>query len=114
VAGVTFKPEDSKEGTMSTLVANSNRVTRRQDRSFMSYLNPFSYIVKETPFEEEDPKSPLAGKSIVSVLGVPLFTTETADDAPDVLTPPPPEKDSEKGAISNILDSLNPFSSKKP
>jgi peptidyl-prolyl cis-trans isomerase SurA len=114
VAGVTFKPEDSKEGTMSTLVANSNRVTRRQDRSFMSYLNPFSYIVKETPFEEEDPKSPLAGKSIVSVLGVPLFTTETADDAPDVLTPPPPQKDSEKGAISNILDSLNPFSSKKP
>ena len=114
VAGVTFKPEDSKEGTMSTLVANSNRVTRRQDRSFMSYLNPFSYIVKETPFEEEDPKSPLAGKSIVSVLGVPLFTTETADDASDVLTPPPPEKDSEKGAISNILDSLNPFSSKKP
>jgi peptidyl-prolyl cis-trans isomerase SurA len=114
VAGVTFKPEDSKEGTMSTLVANSNRVTRRQDRSFMSYLNPFSYIVKETPFEEEDPKSPLAGKSIVSVLGVPLFTTETADDAPDVLTPPPPEKDSEKGTISNILDSLNPFSSKKP
>ncbi len=114
VAGVTFKPEDSKEGTMSTLVANSNRAARRQDRSFMSYLNPFSYIVKETPFEEEDPKSPLAGKSVVSILGVPLFTTETADDVPDILTPPPPQKDSEKGAFSNILDSLNPFSSKKP
>jgi hypothetical protein len=73
----------------------------------MSYLNPFSYIVKEIPFEEEDPKSPVAGKSIVSVFGVPLFTTETADEVPDVLTPPKPE--SEKGTF---LDSLNPFSSK--
>lgn len=115
VAGVVFKPEDSKEATMNTLVANSNRVTRRvEDRTFLSYLNPFSYIVKETPFEPEDPKSPLAGKNIVSVFGVPLFTTEAPDDAPDVLTPPPPPKDSEKGAFSNVLDSLNPFSAKKP
>lgn len=114
VAGVTFKPEDSKEGTMTTLVANSTRTARRQDRSFMSYLNPFSYIIKETPAEEEDPKSPLAGKSIVSVFGVPLFTTETPDETPDILTPPPPQTDSEKGTVSNILDSLNPFSSKKP
>jgi hypothetical protein len=75
----------------------------------MSYLNPFSYIVKEIPFEEEDPKSPVAGKSIVSVFGVPLFTTETVEEVPDVLTPPKPE--SENGTF---LDSLNPFSSKKP
>ena len=114
VAGVVFKPEDSKEATLNALAANSDRSTRRQDRTFMSYLNPFSYIVKETPFEEEDPKSPLAGKSVVSVLGVPLFTTDTPDDVPDVLTPPPPKQESEKGTFSNILDSLNPFSSKKP
>jgi peptidyl-prolyl cis-trans isomerase SurA len=115
VAGVVFKPEDSKEATMNTLVANSNRSTRRaEERTFLSYFNPFSYIVKETPFDEEDPKSPLAGKKIVSVLGVPLFTTEDVDDVPDVLTPPPPPKDSEKGVFSNVLDSLNPFSSKKP
>ena len=115
VAGVTFKPEDSKEGTMTTLVANATRTARRQDRSFMSYLNPFSYIVKETPAEEQDPKSPLAGKNIVSVFGVPLFTSEATDDeTPDILTPPPPQKDPEKGTFSNILDSLNPFSSKKP
>jgi len=115
VAGVVFKPEDSKEATMNTLVANSNRSTRRgEERTFLSYFNPFSYIVKETPFDEEDPKSPLAGKKVVSVLGVPLFTTEDVDDVPDVLTPPPPPKDSEKGVFSNVLDSLNPFSSKKP
>jgi hypothetical protein len=112
VAGVVFKPEDSKEGTVDSLMAKSTRSTRREDRTFLSYLNPLSYIVKETPFEEDDPKSPLRGKSIVSVLGVPLFTTETVDDAPDVLSPAP--KESEKGVMSNILDSLNPFSSKKP
>jgi hypothetical protein len=80
----------------------------------ISYLNPFSYIVKETPFEEEDPKSPLSGKSVVSVFGVPLFTTDTAEDVPDVLAPPPPAPEPGKGTFSNILDSLNPFSSKKP
>jgi peptidyl-prolyl cis-trans isomerase SurA len=109
VAGVVFKPEDSKEGTVDTLMAKSSRSTRREDRSFFSYLNPLSYIVKETPFEEEtDPNSALKGKSVVSVLGVPLFTTESVEDAPDIFAPPP--KEPSKG----ILDSLNPFSSKKP
>jgi len=113
VAGVVFKPEDSKEATLNALAANSSRTARRQpERTFMSYLNPFSYIVKETPFEDEDSKSPLAGKSVVSVLGVPLFTTDAVEDAPDVLSPPPPP--AEKGTVSKVLDSLNPFSSKKP
>jgi parvulin-like peptidyl-prolyl isomerase len=111
VAGVVFKPEDSKEGTVDTLMAKSTR-SRREDRTFLSYFNPFSYIVKETPFEEDDPKNPLSGRSIVSVFGMPLFTKETVEDAPDILTPPP--QPAEKGVVSNILDSLNPFSSKKP
>jgi parvulin-like peptidyl-prolyl isomerase len=112
VAGVVFKPEDSKEGTVDSLMAKSTRPVRSENRSMISYLNPFSYIVKETPFEEEDPKSPLSGKSVVSVFGVPLFTTDTAEDVPDVLAPPAPEPS--KGTFSNIFDSLNPFSSKKP
>lgn len=113
VAGVVFKPEDSKEATLNSLAANSSRTTRRQpERTFMSYLNPFSYIVKETPFDDEDPKSPLAGKSVVTVLGVPVGTTDAIEDAPDVLNPPPPP--AEKGTMSKVLDSLNPFSSKKP
>ena len=78
----------------------------------LSYLNPFSYIVKETPFEDEDPSNPMSDKSVVSVFGVPLFVTEKPDDAPDILTPPPPEP--QKGVFSNIIDSINPFSSKKP
>jgi parvulin-like peptidyl-prolyl isomerase len=113
LANVVFKPEDSKEGTVDSLIAKSSRPVRREDRSVLSYLNPFSYIVKETPFEEEEDKnSPLSGKSVVSVFGVPLFTTDSVEDTPDVLTPAPPEN-SGKGVFSTILDSLNPFSSKK-
>ncbi|HWP23166.1 MAG TPA: peptidylprolyl isomerase [Candidatus Binatia bacterium] len=112
LANVVFKPEDSKEGTVDALIAKSTRPARREERSILSYLNPFSYIVKETPFEDEDKNSPLSGKSVVSVFGVPLFTTDDVEDAPDVLTPPPP-RDSGKGTWSTILDSLNPFSSKK-
>ncbi|HEX9455569.1 MAG TPA: peptidylprolyl isomerase [Candidatus Binatia bacterium] len=113
VAGVVFKPEDAKDDTVNALMAKSTRLERRDDRTMLSYLNPFSYIVKETPFEEQDTKSPLAGKSVVSVFGVPLFTTDTVEDAPDILTPPPPPQE-KKGVLSTIVDSLNPFSAKKP
>jgi hypothetical protein len=80
-------------------------------------LNPLSYVTKEIDVEDDDPKSPMYGKKIVSVFGVPLFTSEANDDVPDVLSPPPPEKPPEKpsgGFFSSIIDSLNPFSSKKP
>jgi hypothetical protein len=112
VAGVVFKPEDSKEGTVNSLMTQSTRSSRQQERSMLSYLNPFSYIVKEVPLEEEDPKSPLSGKSVVTVFGVPVGTTDTVEDTPDVLNPKP--ADSDKGTFSKIFDSLNPFSSKKP
>ncbi|HYA28991.1 MAG TPA: peptidylprolyl isomerase [Acidobacteriota bacterium] len=112
VAGVVFKPEDSKEGTVNSLMTQSTRSTRQQERSMLSYLNPFSYIVKEVPFEDDDPKSPVSGKSVVTVFGLPVGTTDTVEDAPDVLNPKP--ADSGKGVFSTILDSLNPFSSKKP
>ena len=113
LAGVTFKPEDSKEDTVNSLMARSNRPARPAQRSVLSYLNPMSYIVKETPFEEEDPKGPMANKSVVSVFGAPLFVTDNAAEAPDIFAPAPDAGQS-KGVFSSILDSLNPFSSKKP
>ncbi len=112
VAGVVFKPEDSKDGTLNNLMARTNRPIRREERTVLSYLNPFSYIVKETPFDEDDQKGPLSGKSVVSIFGVPLFTTDSVQDAPDIFAPPP--EPSQKGILSTIVDSLNPFSSKKP
>ncbi|MGZ8436617.1 MAG: peptidylprolyl isomerase [Candidatus Binatia bacterium] len=115
LAGVTFKPEESKEETVNALMARSNRPARREPRSALSYLNPMSYIVNETPFEDEDPKSPLSNKSVVSIFGMPLFVTDKADDSPDIFATPPEEKAGQsKGIFSSIVDSLNPFSSKKP
>jgi peptidyl-prolyl cis-trans isomerase SurA len=116
IAGVVFKPEDSQEGTVGGLMAKTNRSARTEDRSFLSYLNPLSYIVKETRFEGEgtntETNQALQGKNIVSVFGVPLFATDSVEDTPDVFAPPQePEK---KGAASSLWDSLNPFSSKNP
>ncbi|HEY7164883.1 MAG TPA: peptidylprolyl isomerase [Candidatus Binatia bacterium] len=110
IAGVVFKPEDTKEDTLGSLMASSNRAPRReQQRSFLSYLNPFSYVIKETPLEEDDPKSPLYGKKVVTVFGQPLFTSEgDGDDVPDVLSPQTNKSDS--GSKSGgFLDSINPF-----
>lgn len=121
IPGVVFKAEDVKSGTMDSLVARSPRLSKSEDRGWLSYLNPLSYITKETEIEEDDPKSPVYGKKIVSVFGVPLFTSTSSEDVPDVLSPPPPDKSPEKpaekqsgGFFSSIIDSLNPFSSKKP
>lgn len=117
LAGVVFKPEDSKEDTMGSLMAKSTRLNRKEDRGFLAYLNPLSYVVSETPSNEEEQKQgPLAGKNIVSVFGVPLFTTDRVDDVPDILSPPaqPSEKNSpaqepQNGFFSSIVNRLNPF-----
>lgn len=115
LTGVTFKPEESKEDTVNSMMARSNQPARRAPRSALSYLNPLSYIVNETPFEDQDPKSPVSNKSVVSVFGMPLFVTDNADDAPDIFAPPPEEKAAQsKGIFSSIIESINPFSSKKP
>jgi peptidyl-prolyl cis-trans isomerase SurA len=112
LAGVVFKPEDSKEGMVDSLMARSTRSKRPEERTFLSYLNPFSYIVKETPMDDDDPKSPMAGKSTVNVFGVPLFTTDTVEDVPDVLSAPA-DKSSGPGSSADqsggFLDKLNPF-----
>jgi len=115
LAGVVFKPEESKEGTMDSLIARSNRSSRRQERTFLSYFNPFSYVTKETPMDEMDPTGPLADKNIVSVFGVPLFTTERTDDAPELPAElAPPVENSGGGSSGSVLDTLNPFSSENP
>jgi parvulin-like peptidyl-prolyl isomerase len=85
LAGVVFKPEDSMVDSLVTKSTGSKKPT---SRTFLSYLNPFSYIVKEVPFDDNDPKSPTAGKSVVSVFGVPLFTNDTVEEVPDVLGTP--------------------------
>src|SRR3990172_6655626 len=94
--GVVFKAEDVNAGTVDSLIARSPSLNKSTERSWVSYLNPLSYVTKEIDAEENDPKSPMYGKKIVSVLGVPLFTSEANDDVPDVLSPPPPEKPAEK------------------
>ncbi len=125
--GVVFKAEDSKESMVDSLVATSNRLSKSDDRSFLSYFNPLSYISKETDLEDEDPKSPMYGKKVVSVFGIPLFTKESTDDVPDILSAPDDsgkadsgnsdsgKSDSGKsgGFLSSVFDSLNPFSSSK-
>lgn len=116
--GVIFRPEDTKEGTVDTLLASTSRRSRREERSFLSYLNPFSYITKETPIEGEDAQGQLSGRNVVSIFGVPLFTKESADDVPE--DPLAPLERAEKAASSKEKESsgsssfwkwLNPFSS---
>ena len=114
--GVVFKVEDSKDGMVDSLMAQSPRLNKKQERSWWSFLNPF----KESEFDDEDPKSPMYGKKVVTVFGLPVGTTDAVDDVPDILANPP-NKDSANasdsgksgGFFSSVVDSLNPFSSSK-
>lgn len=115
--GVIFRPEDTKEGTVDTLLASTSRRPRTEERSFLSYLNPLTYITKETPIEGEDAEGQLSGRNVVSVFGIPLFTKDSADDVPeDPLAPmeapekASPSKEKESPGSSSLWKWLNPFS----
>lgn len=117
LSGVVFRPEETKEGTVDSLLASTSRRAKKEEPGFLSYLNPFSYIIKEIPIEGEDGQDPLSDKKIVSIFGIPLFTTQSVDDVPrDPLAPlersdkaaqqPPKESG---GFFSSIWKTLNPF-----
>jgi len=80
ISGVVFRPEEAKEGTVDSLMAAESQEGKGQKASFWSYLNPLSYIIKETPVEGEDAGGELSGRKIISIFGLPLFTTDSADD----------------------------------
>ena len=113
--GVVFRPEETKEATVDSLMASAARTSGTERSSWLSYLNPLSYIVSETPIDEKDPYGP----NIVSLFGVPLFKSESAEDVPEDILPPLDATDSSDkkpqesgGFFSSIWKSLNPFSSR--
>lgn len=114
LAGVVFRPEDTKEGTMDTLVASGAK--RTEEPGFWDFLNPF----KKTPTEDVDEAgkpSRLAGQKVISLFGTPLFRTESPDDSDqvdEILAPvekpqaaPPPEQPKDS---PGFWGRLNPFS----
>ena len=116
IAGVVFRPEETKEATIDSLVAGSRR-GGDESNSFWAFLNPF----KKTPTEDVDETgkpSGLAGQRVISLFGTPLFRTDSPD-SPDIVddtlapieNPEPPAapaaKPKEGGGFWN---KLNPFS----
>ena len=79
----------------------------------MSYLNPLSYFVSETPLDYGEGEN-LTDEQIISLFGVPLFVSESADDTEGPLILPDEggeggEPEGSDGFFSSILDSINPF-----
>jgi len=119
LAGVIFRPEDTKQATMDTLVASGAK--RSEESSFWDFLNPF----KKTPTDDVDESgkpSKLAGQNVISLFGTPLFRTQSGDDADqvdDILAPvenpqapaATPQAPAEKSKESpGFWGRLNPFS----
>lgn len=118
LSGVIFRPEEAGEGTVNSLMAAASKNKRKEQAGFLSYLNPFSYIVKETPVEGEDAEGELSGQKVVSIFGIPLFMSQTDDDGLEDL---PIQSEAREGTaqkapesggfFSSMWKSLNPFSS---
>ncbi len=131
VPGVVFRAEETKEGTVNALMASESS-REPKERSLLSKLNPFSYIIKSTSVEEEEGEYP-SDERTVSIFGIPIFQTESAGDLDEdvvILSEPAapaegtaqakeptgPEASQEandsktsKGFFSKVLDGLNPF-----
>jgi peptidyl-prolyl cis-trans isomerase SurA len=118
--GVVFRAQDKKDSTMSSLAASTSKGARSERSGLLSYLNPFSYIFKETPIEEEEEGKPSreTDQSVISFLGTPLFKTDSADDVPEdpvgALEPKTSDKSQDSGGFfSSVWQSINPFSKGK-
>jgi|SRR2546426_809986 len=118
IPGVVFRPEETKEKTVDSLMASSaSKRNRNEDSGFLGFLNPLSYIFTTKPIEGEDAEGESSGRSIVSVFGVPLLATDTGEDVPDDPLAPvtTDEKSGQKsqdsgGFFSSVWKTLNPFS----
>jgi peptidyl-prolyl cis-trans isomerase SurA len=116
--GVVFRAEETKEGTVNSLMASESLKGSGKERGFLSYLNPLSYIVKETPVEDELGED-FSDEKTVSILGIPLFVTESAEETeeesliqldPEEETGKSSETDeSSEGSSRSIWDKINPF-----
>ncbi len=88
--GYAFEAEKAERGTVGNLMARAS--AGEEEKDFWDYLNPLTYIFGEEAVEGD--------RKIVSLFGVPLFTTEAGDDADVPLNEPfegeraKPEKDS--------------------
>lgn len=114
--GVVFRPEETKERTVDSLMAASSRGRRSERSGFLSYLNPLSYIVTESPVEGEDAQGQLSGLNIVKIFGVPLFTSDSGDGSEELptleeMSAPAPKSEESGGFFSSLWRRLNPFSS---
>jgi peptidyl-prolyl cis-trans isomerase SurA len=112
LAGVVFRPEETKQPTMDTLVASGTR--RTTESGFWDFLNPF----KKTPTEDVDENgkpTATAGQNVISLFGAPLFRSESPDDSDqveEVLAPVEnPNAPAEQPKPSpGFWSHLNPFS----
>jgi peptidyl-prolyl cis-trans isomerase SurA len=114
--GVVFRPEDTKEETMGSLVASGSK-RRDEGSSFWSFLNPFKTSRTEEVDDGGRPASQ-AGHDVISLFGTPLFRTESADSADTVDEIIAPIEDPKAGAdkpkeSGGFWSSLNPFSKSK-
>jgi len=131
VPGVVFRAEETKEGTVNALMASESS-REPKERSLLSKLNPFSYIIKSTSVEEEEGEYP-SDERTVSIFGIPIFQTESAGELDEdvvILSEPaapaegttqtqeptepealqePNDSEKSKGFFSKVLDGLNPF-----
>ncbi len=110
--GFIFRAEKTKKRTIDSLLASAS-AGDEEERGFLSYLNPLSYFVSETPLDYGEGEN-LADEHVISLFGVPLFVSESGDDTEGPLILPDEdgeggEPEGSDGFFSSILDSINPF-----
>lgn len=74
--GYAFEARQAKRGTVGNLMASS--AADDEERGFWDYLNPLTYIFDEEVIRDSSGES--TDRKVVSLFGMPLFTTDVGDD----------------------------------
>lgn len=110
--GYVFKAQKRQDNTVKTLMASATQgeqVQQEEDKSFLDYINPLTYIVGEQALPDEE-LGELNDRKIVSVFGMPLFATEAGDDLDVPLDQPFP---GEGGSSTPVESSTSGASSEE-
>jgi len=113
IPGFVFRAKETNEGA-STSLASASLDDESEERSFLSYLNPFTFFSSDDAPVDFQNSDNIADESVVTLFGTPFFVTNEGDDLDEPLAPfgesgETGKSEESQGFFSTMWDSISSF-----
>ena len=113
IPGFVFRAKEINEGA-STSLASASLDDESEERSFLSYLNPFTFFSSDDAPVDFQNSDNIADESVVTLFGTPFFVTNEGDDLDEPLAPfgesgETGKSEESQGFFSTMWDSISSF-----